>query len=143
VAAPLVLPEDARYRKYAEEFGHENWELDALEPTVLGQLVRDEVDAILDHDRWDAAVAREQAGAGGSRPSRSDGLRWRRWLGESARHDRARRVMVIPSLCSTARGCSVGSSSIAGRSPTGRVCTMHFRFEVDGYPGRVQLNHPT
>jgi hypothetical protein len=30
---------------------------------VLGQLVRDEVDAILDHDRWDAAVAREEAGA--------------------------------------------------------------------------------
>jgi hypothetical protein len=30
---------------------------------VLGQLVRDEVDTILDHDRWDAAVEREQAGA--------------------------------------------------------------------------------
>jgi hypothetical protein len=54
---------DARYRKYAEEFGRESWELDALEPTVLGQLVRDEVDSILDHDRWDAAVEREQAGA--------------------------------------------------------------------------------
>ena len=46
-----------------EEFGHESWELDALEPTVLGQLVRDEVDSLLDHDRWDAAVAREEAGA--------------------------------------------------------------------------------
>jgi hypothetical protein len=55
---------DARYyRKYSEEFGHESWELDALEPAVLGQLVRDEVDTILDHDRWDASVAREQAGA--------------------------------------------------------------------------------
>ena len=54
---------DARYRKYAEEFGHESWELDALEPTVLGQLVRDEVDGMLDHDRWDAAVDREEAGA--------------------------------------------------------------------------------
>jgi hypothetical protein len=54
---------DARYRKYAEEFGHESWELDALEPAVLGQLARDEVDSILDHDRWDAAVEREQAGA--------------------------------------------------------------------------------
>jgi len=54
---------DARYRKYAEEFGDESWELDALEPTVLGQLVRDEVDAILDHDRWGAAVEREQAAA--------------------------------------------------------------------------------
>ena len=54
---------DARYRKYAEEHGDESWELDALEPTVLGQLVRDEIDIILDRDRWDAAVARENAGA--------------------------------------------------------------------------------
>jgi hypothetical protein len=54
---------DARYRKYAEEFGDESWELDALEPTVLGQLVRDKVDSILDHDRWDAALEREQTGA--------------------------------------------------------------------------------
>ena len=44
-------------------FGSESWELDALEPTVLGQLVRDEVDGLLDHDRWDAAVARETAGS--------------------------------------------------------------------------------
>jgi hypothetical protein len=54
---------DARYRKYRAEFGDQSWELDALEPTVLGQLVRDEVDAILDHDRWGAAVKREEAGA--------------------------------------------------------------------------------
>ena len=54
---------DARYRKYAEEHGDESWELDALEPTVLGQLVRDEIDAILDHDRWAAAIERENAGA--------------------------------------------------------------------------------
>jgi hypothetical protein len=54
---------DARYRKYMAEFGDESWELDALEPAVLGQLVRDAVDSILDHDRWDAAVEREQTGA--------------------------------------------------------------------------------
>jgi hypothetical protein len=54
---------DARYRKYAKEFGHQSWEFDALESTVLGQLVRDAVDSRLDHDRRDAAVEREQAGA--------------------------------------------------------------------------------
>lgn len=54
---------DARYRKYAEEHGDESWELDALEPTVLGQLVRDEIGTILDPDRWGAAVERENAGA--------------------------------------------------------------------------------
>ena len=26
----------ARYRRYMQEFGDESWELDALEPTVLG-----------------------------------------------------------------------------------------------------------
>ena len=54
---------DARYRKYTAERGDQSWELDALEPTVLGQLVRDEIGTLLDHDRWDAAVARENAGA--------------------------------------------------------------------------------
>ena len=54
---------DARYRKYANEHGDQSWELDAREPTVLGQLVLDEIDAIFDHDRWDAAVERENAGA--------------------------------------------------------------------------------
>jgi hypothetical protein len=38
-------------------------EVDALEPTVLGQVVRDEIDATLDHDRWNAATRRENAGA--------------------------------------------------------------------------------
>lgn len=37
---------------------------------------------------------------------------------------------VIPVRCSTARGCSVGSSSTKGRSPTGRVCTRVFRLRV-------------
>jgi hypothetical protein len=54
---------DARFRRYLEEFGDESWELDALEPNVLGQLVRDEVDDLLDHDRWNAAVEREAAGS--------------------------------------------------------------------------------
>jgi hypothetical protein len=81
---------DARYRKYRAEFGAESWELDALEPTVLGQLVRDEVDAILDHDRWDAAVER----GGGTRAGRSSALQavsqrwaeWRRWSDDARRH---------------------------------------------------------
>jgi hypothetical protein len=87
---------DARYRKYSEEFGHESWELDALEPTVLGQLVRDEVAGLLDHDRWDASVAREQAGAARLQACRSDGPRWRRWSGESASRQSACRGRVAP-----------------------------------------------
>lgn len=41
---------DARARGYIEEYGHECWELDALEPKVITTLIRDEVTALLDFD---------------------------------------------------------------------------------------------
>lgn len=50
---------DSRFAGYSEKFGDESWELDALEPTVLAALVRDEVNALLDHEEWDKAIARE------------------------------------------------------------------------------------
>lgn len=43
---------DARFAKYDEEFGSESWELDALNPTILGDLVRAEVDTIREPDLW-------------------------------------------------------------------------------------------
>lgn len=44
---------DARFAKYVEDTGlEESWELDALEPTVLQQLVQDEIDAVRDEDAW-------------------------------------------------------------------------------------------
>ena len=51
---------DARFAKYAEEHGDESWELDALEPTVLAELVRAEVEAERDADVWDAAVEEQE-----------------------------------------------------------------------------------
>lgn len=53
---------DARYRAYLVEHGDESWELDALDPRVLASLVRDEIQTFLDEDKWDAAVAEENAG---------------------------------------------------------------------------------
>lgn len=41
---------DARANGYIEEYGHECWELDALEPKVITALIRDEVTALLDTD---------------------------------------------------------------------------------------------
>ena len=43
---------DSRAEDYVAEFGHESWELDALEPAVIGQLIRDEVDVIRNAGLW-------------------------------------------------------------------------------------------
>lgn len=51
---------DARFVSYQEEYGDESWELDALEPAVLTQLVRDAVGGVRDQAAWDDAVGREQ-----------------------------------------------------------------------------------
>jgi hypothetical protein len=52
---------DSRSGAYLELHGDESWELDALEPTVLGQLIRDAVDEIIDADQWDEDQAAELA----------------------------------------------------------------------------------
>lgn len=53
---------DARYMKYEEEFGDKSWELDALEPRVMADLIRAAVQSRVDQDLWVEAVARQQAG---------------------------------------------------------------------------------
>ena len=50
---------DSRSNVYIAEFGRSSWELDALEPQVLGNLVRDFVMDHRDHDAWNAAVEAE------------------------------------------------------------------------------------
>ncbi len=51
---------DSRFGGYRDEHGDESWELDALEPAVLADLVRREVLAVRDEDEWDVAVERER-----------------------------------------------------------------------------------
>jgi hypothetical protein len=53
---------DARYEKYQEQFGNDSWELDALEPQVMADLIRDAVQVRIDRDLWDEAVARRDMG---------------------------------------------------------------------------------
>jgi hypothetical protein len=50
---------DSRARAYIQSYGDESWELDALEPAVLSDLVRQEIEAIRDPDLWQAEVERE------------------------------------------------------------------------------------
>lgn len=48
-------PTDSRYEAYREEFGDESWELDALPPSFLVELVTREIEArIEDEGQWDA-----------------------------------------------------------------------------------------
>lgn len=44
---------DSRFDEYERLYGNESWELDALEPAVINQLISDEVDEIRDPDLWD------------------------------------------------------------------------------------------
>ena len=52
---------DARFTGYVQEFGTEScWELDALEPRVLEDLVTDEINSLKDDTPWDLLVAKEE-----------------------------------------------------------------------------------
>ncbi len=44
---------DPRFAAYAEEFGEQSWELDALAPSVLADLIRTELDEMIDLALWD------------------------------------------------------------------------------------------
>jgi len=46
---------DARFHGYAEKFGTQSWELDALEPTVLRALIERAVNEVRDARKWAAA----------------------------------------------------------------------------------------
>lgn len=50
---------DSRHSKYKAEFGVYSWELDALEPSVLVKLVRDEVEKLIDAEQWAQDKAEE------------------------------------------------------------------------------------
>lgn len=55
---------DSRYASYRDEFGEESWELDALEPTLLIELVQEEVDKLRDDDKYNAWLDYERVGRG-------------------------------------------------------------------------------
>jgi len=49
---------DSRFEQYLRDFGPDSWELDALEPSVINDLIRTHVDDIRDDDLFDEAHAR-------------------------------------------------------------------------------------
>lgn len=50
---------DSRSDDYANKFGDESWELDALNPTILADLVRANVNPLINRARWDVSLAEE------------------------------------------------------------------------------------
>jgi hypothetical protein len=51
---------DARFLNYEIEYGTESWELDALSPAVIADVIEIEILRHRDEDAWDAAVAQEE-----------------------------------------------------------------------------------
>lgn len=50
---------DSRAPDYIAKFGDESWELDALDPQVIADLIEDAILKVRDETKWDAALARE------------------------------------------------------------------------------------
>jgi hypothetical protein len=51
---------DSRFRRYVEQFGEECWELDALSPAVIADLIREELGALIDARSWKRSLAAEK-----------------------------------------------------------------------------------
>lgn len=49
---------DSRYAAYQAEYGEESWELDALEPGVLTDLITETVESVLDRAAWGESTLR-------------------------------------------------------------------------------------
>jgi hypothetical protein len=57
----IVKDGDTRTTGYRERFGTDECrELDALSPTVISELIRTEIEALIDQRRWNAAKAKER-----------------------------------------------------------------------------------
>jgi hypothetical protein len=50
---------DARASGYVAKYGRQSWEVDALDPDVLVQLIRDELDQLVDRQKMDRVIAAE------------------------------------------------------------------------------------
>jgi hypothetical protein len=59
-----VKDTDSRNTGYRERFGDECWELDALDPKVIGAMLRTEFRKVIDKTKWQAAEEREGAARG-------------------------------------------------------------------------------
>ena len=52
---------DCRFERYVSEYGDESWELDALEPQYIANLITEHVTGERDEEAWAEAVAQQEA----------------------------------------------------------------------------------
>lgn len=53
-------PKDPRYKEYVKKHGTHCWELDALDPRTIRDILKREVEALIDWDAWNAAKDAER-----------------------------------------------------------------------------------
>lgn len=51
---------DSRAWDYVQEHGEDSWELDALEPTVIGALITEHAEALIDREEWEKVDEQEE-----------------------------------------------------------------------------------
>lgn len=51
---------DSRAKGYVDRFGYNSWELDALEPRVMEELIRDTIMEFRDEEKWNESVELEE-----------------------------------------------------------------------------------
>lgn len=53
---------DSRSSSYVSEYGYESWELDALEPSVLAELISRNIGELIDEEKWERDRSRQEEG---------------------------------------------------------------------------------
>ena len=51
---------DSRANKYISQYGDTSWELDAIEPSILDELIDEEISGLIDPDIWDESLKRQK-----------------------------------------------------------------------------------
>lgn len=51
---------DSRAKEYVKRFGNESWELDALEPTTIDELVEATIEEYKDQEKWEEKLEEEE-----------------------------------------------------------------------------------
>ena len=51
---------DSRYAAYMEAYGPNSWELDAIDPRTMDKLIRDNVQDLMDEDKWEARQEQQE-----------------------------------------------------------------------------------
>jgi hypothetical protein len=51
---------DSRAEDYVMKYGRQSWELDALEPKVISELIKNEVEGLINWEDWEDTRTEEQ-----------------------------------------------------------------------------------